>query len=231
MRVIALRSGQPYRGGVSAFGTQLRQWRTARGLSQLDLANEAGVSQRHVSFLETGRSTPSARMVARLSGVLSVAPREQNLMLNAAGFAPVFTETPLDMLGQVEAVVTQILAVHEPYVAVVLDRQWNVLRSNDAAGRFTATVFPEPPGWLVPPLNMMRLALHPEGLRPHLTDWERPAAAMLRRLRRDASSQPHDEGLQTLLDEVLTYPQVADLGHRPAEATAGSTNCDSARKA
>lgn len=205
---------------MSGYGTLLRRWRTTRGLSQLDLANEAGVSQRHLSFLETGRSAPSARMVAQLSTVLAVAPREQNLMLSAAGFAPAFAETPLDLLGQVEHMLDHVLAAHEPYVAVVLDRQWNVLRANGAAGRFAATLFPEPPDWLAPPLNMMRLALHRDGLRPHLSEWDLPAAAMLRRLRRDVAALPHDEALQSLLAEVLTYPQVAQLAPRAEEATA-----------
>jgi transcriptional regulator with XRE-family HTH domain len=193
------------------FGDHLRDWRALRGLSQLDLAARADVSQRHVSFLETGRSRPSREMVTHLALVLDVPPREQNLMLVAAGHAPSNTETPLEDLGDVSAVIDTMLEAHMPNMAIVIDRRWNLVRTNAAGALFTSLMFPEPPQWIEPPLNIMRLSLHPEGLRPHMLNWERTAGALLRRLERDAAQHPHDDGLQALLDDVLGYPDVASL--------------------
>jgi len=159
-------------------------------------------------------------MVLRLADVLGVAPREQNLMLGAAGFAPAFAETPLDVLGQVSDVLDQVLTANEPHVAVVVNRRWDVLRSNLAAQRFVAMVFGDVPSWVSPPMNMMRMVLHPDGLRPHVVDWEPTAASLLRRLHRDCATHPHDPQLQSLLEEVLTYPDVAALGHTAPAASA-----------
>ena len=193
------------------FGDHLRNWRAVRGFSQLDLAGHAEVSQRHVSFLETGRSGPSREMVTHLALVLDVPPREQNLMLGAAGQAPLSRETPLEDLGGVSRVIDTMLEAHMPNMAIVVDRQWDLVRTNAAGLLFTSLIFPEPPAWIEPPLNIMRLSLHPEGLRRHMLDWDRTAAALLKRLERDAAQHPHDDELQILLDDVLAYPDVAAL--------------------
>jgi len=150
-------------------------------------------------------------MVLHLGRQLVVPPRELNIMLTSAGFASVHTETPLASMEAVSAVIDTMLDAHMPNPALVVDRQWNLLRFNGAAGLLTAMLFPTPPEWIEPPLNVMRLSFHPEGMRPHMVDWEHTAAALLRRLERDASSQPHDTALQELLDEVLAYPDVASL--------------------
>lgn len=189
----------------------LRDWRQDRGLSQLELAARAEVSQRHVSFIETGRSRPSREMVIHLGLVLDVPAREQNLLLLAADHAPAFDETPLDDLEHIAGVLDFILEAHEPNIAIVVDRGWNLVRANRAATRFTSILFPESPEWAAPRLNVMRLNFHPDGLRRHMVDWERTTAALLRRLERDVASHPHDPDLRALFDEVRAYPQVETL--------------------
>lgn len=206
---------------ASTFGTGLKQWRTERGMSQLDLASAADVSQRHISFLETGRSRPSREMVLHLGATLDVPRREQNVLLTSAGHAPAFSETALTDLEGILAAVEAMLRGHEPNMAVVLDRRWNVVAANRAVSMFMAWAFPDPPTWLEPPANLMRLLFHPEGLRRHMEGWEATAAAMLRRLDRDVATFPSDPHLARLAEEVRRYPGVGDLEPRmgPAEAS------------
>jgi len=150
-------------------------------------------------------------MVMHLGRTLDVPLREQNVLLSAAGHAPVFTETSLDDMDGVRSALDHILASHEPYMAIVLDRRWDVVASNEAALRFVGVVFPEPPEWMVPPFNIMRMSFHPEGLRKHMVGWEPTASSLLRRLERDAATFPSDRGIGDLLKEVRAYPGVADL--------------------
>jgi len=171
------------------------------------------VSQRHISFIETGRSRPSKEMVLHLAQTLDVSPREQNLLLLAAGHAPAYAETPLDQLEQVSGAIDFMLQAHEPNIAIVVDRHWNIMRSNRTAMAFTSLLFPEPPSWITQPLNLMRLSFHPDGIRRHLVDWESTAAALLRRLERDAASHPSDGGLAQLVDEIRSYPGVDRLSN------------------
>lgn len=194
-----------------AFGTRLREWRRTRGFSQLELASRGDVSQRHISFLESGRSRPSREMVRRLGDLLEIPPREQNLLLTAAGHAPAFAETPLDEMGQITGVLDFMLRAHEPNGAIVVDRQWNVVRANVAATSLVTTLLPEAPASLLQPLNVMRLNFHPDGLRRHMVCWAETAAALLRRLERDVASYPNDKGLNELLAEVRSYPEVGSL--------------------
>lgn len=193
------------------FGDLLRWWRTSNGLSQLGLAGRAGVSQRHISFLESGRSKPSREMVIHLARDLEVPPREQNIMLVRAGFAPAHAETPLADLREVSEAIDAMLEGHSPNPAFVVDRQWNLVRHNAAAALLTGSIFTEAPAWIKPPLNLMRLSFHPDGMRHAMRDWDITAAALLRRLERDAAAQPHDTDLQSLLDEVVGYPDVEAL--------------------
>jgi transcriptional regulator with XRE-family HTH domain len=183
-------------------------------LSQLDLAARAEVSQRHISFIESGRSRPSPEMVIHLAEVLEIPPREQNLLLNAAGHAAAYSETPLEDLHEIERVLGFMLAAHEPHPAIVVNRQWDVVKSNDPASRFTSLLLPQPPSWAAP-LNVMRLTFHPDGLRQHVIDWEAGASRLLRRLERDVASHPNDPDLRRLLEEIRGYPGVRDLGHSP----------------
>lgn len=197
----------------SAFGQALRGWRQRRRLSQLGLSAEAGVSQRHLSFLETGRARPSREMVVHLATVLDVPLRERNSLLASAGYAPLYSERGLDepSMTQVRHVLEFLLRSHEPYPAIVVDRSWDVVMANEAAARLT-TALVDPA--LVPVgdrVNMVRLALHPEGLRRVTVNWQEVATTVMDRLRREAAERPTDAVLQTMLAEAESYPGVAEL--------------------
>jgi hypothetical protein len=153
-------------------------------------------------------------MVVHLAEILEVPPRDQNLLLTAAGHAPAYTETPFEDLETIGEVLDFMLAAHEPNLAIVVDRRWDVVRANSAASQFMSKTIPELPAW-ASPMNVMRLNFHPEGLRLHTVDWEVSAGALLRRLERDVARQPHDAGLHNLLIEVRGYPGV-DALPRPA---------------
>ena len=129
---------------VTDFGTRLRDWRRRRGVSQLQLGARAEVSQRHISFLETGRSRPSREMVLHLGRTLDLPLREQNLLLASAGFPAAHTETPVDAMAGVAEIIGFLLEAHEPNMAIVMDRRWNLVGANTAAGRFTAAVLGGP---------------------------------------------------------------------------------------
>jgi transcriptional regulator with XRE-family HTH domain len=193
----------------SGFGRLLRQWRSQRGMSQLQLAVEAGVSARHLSFVETGRAQASREMVLLLARVLDVPLRDRNDLLVAAGYAPIYRATALDApaLGQVRRALDFILRQQEPYPAIVLDRHWNILLANAATGRLVAALLnPD----VVTELggNAMRLMFHPRGFRPHIVNWEAAAAALIQWLHRDALSGFADPETRRLLDEMLAYPGV-----------------------
>src|SRR3954462_13884893 len=151
------------RSEARLFPALLRHWRTRRGLSQLDLALAADVSARHVSFLETGRAQPSREMLLRLADQLEIPLRERNGLLVAAGFAPVYAERPLDDPALIAAreAVDLVLAGHEPYPAIAIDRHWTLVAFNSAIPRLLTAVNPEQ---LQAPVNILRLSLHPEGL-------------------------------------------------------------------
>jgi transcriptional regulator with XRE-family HTH domain len=185
-------------------GPLLRDWRLRRRLSQLDLALEAGVSARHLSFVETGRSRPSAEMVLHLTEQLSVPLRERNRLLLAAGHAPVFEQRDLDdpEMAPIRQALQQILDGHEPYPAVVVDGAWEMVAANSAVGLLTEGVAP---GLLAPPLNVLRVSLHPDGLAPRIANLGEWRAHLLDRLRRQIALTA-DPALKTLLDELLGYP-------------------------
>jgi transcriptional regulator with XRE-family HTH domain len=191
---------------TATFGQELRRWRSLRRISQLDLAAVAEVSQRHLSFLETGRSKPSPEMVVHLGRALDLRLRDQNLLLAAAGFAPLFAERGLDdpELDQVRDVLTTLLAAHGHFPAYVVDRNWDLVLANPIALAVTALVEPPPPMEVA--TNVMRLSLHPDGLRPIIVNWERLATTLLHRLEREVTHSPNNHGLRALLDEVRTYP-------------------------
>jgi transcriptional regulator with XRE-family HTH domain len=192
------------------FGPLLRRWRTRRRLSQLDLAVEANVSTRHLSFIETGRASPSREMVLLLARALDVPLRDRNDLLTSAGFAPVYRATSLEApaLAQVRRALDFILRQQEPYPALVLDRHWNVLRVNDGSARVQAIFLdPKAVAELGPP-NAMRLMFHPNGFRPYIVNWEATAASLIQWLHRDAVSGRGDDETRRLLDELLSYPDV-----------------------
>lgn len=164
MATIALPSyGSTMSGSVQPVGELLRRWRTRRRMSQLDLAGEAEMSTRHLSFVETGRSRPSRDMVLRLARRLDVPLRERNVLLAAAGFAPIFSERSLDdpALTSARRVVDQILKGHEPLPALAVDRNWTLIAANQATRRLFAGI---DAGLLTPPVNVLRVSLHPAGL-------------------------------------------------------------------
>ncbi|WP_424644742.1 helix-turn-helix domain-containing protein [Embleya sp. AB8] len=185
-------------------GDLLRQWRKRRLLSQLELAGQAEISPRHLSFIENGRSAPSRDIVLRLAEALGLELRERNPLLLAAGYAPVYHETSLEAphMGAVRAMLRQVLAAHEPYPAVVLDRYWNRVEANQPAMLFRVGVSEE---LLREPLNLLRLTLHPEGLAPLITNLGEWRAHLLSRLRQQviATADPH---IIKLHDELVAYP-------------------------
>ena len=193
------------------FGVVLRQWRAARGMSQLTLATEAEISPRHLSFLETGRAQPSREMVLLLAGVLDVPLRDQNVLLGAAGYAPIYRETALGApeLGHVRRALGFMLAQQEPFPALVVDRHWNLLMQNEGAGRIFALFLDREAIAQIPgPPNVVRLTFHPQGLRRYIVNWEALAGPLIQQIHREAVGGVPDEGTRRLLDEVLSYPGV-----------------------
>jgi transcriptional regulator with XRE-family HTH domain len=186
-------------------GELLRGWREHRRLSQLQLAIQADISTRHLSFVETGRSKPSREMVLHLADELDVPLRERNRLLLAAGYAPVYQERGLDEepMSAVREAVRQVLGGHDPYPAIVLDRRWNLVDANTAATRLFTTVLP--PELLAPPANVLRASLHPAGLAPHIVNLGEWRAHLLGRLRRQATLTG-DEELAALYQELRDYP-------------------------
>jgi transcriptional regulator with XRE-family HTH domain len=199
-------------------GTLLREWRRRRRLSQLDLALEAGVSARHLSFVETGRSRPSREMVLHLAEQLDVPLRDRNQLLLAAGFAPAFGERGLDApeLEPVRDAIGLVLEGHEPYPAVVVDRWWDLVAANRSVALFTAGVAPH---LLEPPVNVLRLALHPEGTAPRIANLGQLREHLLDRLRRHVALTA-DDRLVVLQRELEGYPAPAgeDPGGAPPAA-------------
>jgi transcriptional regulator with XRE-family HTH domain len=194
------------------FGPMLRTWRRRRGASQLALALQSGVSQRHVSFLESGRAKPSREMVVQLTTALDVPLRQRNTMLLAAGFAPVYRETSLGApeLTPVRQAIDRMLKQQEPYPAVVIDRLWNLLDANEAAMAFTVFLNegppPPPPPGKQP--NLLRSLLDPKGLRPKLTNWEEVARYLVSTTYAEILADGGEPKALAFIEEVMAYPDV-----------------------
>jgi transcriptional regulator with XRE-family HTH domain len=186
------------------FGAHLKEWRQRRHLSQLDLATDLDISARHLSFVETGRSQPSRGMVLRLADRLDVPLRERNGLLVAAGFAPMYASRPLSdpALSSARDAVDLVLAGHEPYPALLVDRYWNVVSMNRAVAPFLQGV---DPALLTEPLNAMRISLHPGGVAPRIENLAQWRAHALARLARDVEVSA-DPALAALLAEMRAYP-------------------------
>ncbi len=200
---------------ATGVGPLVKEWRGRRRLSQLDLASEAGVSARHLSFVETGRSKPSPELLLTLARHLEVPLREQNDLLLAAGYAPRHQERQLDdpAMRQIDTTLSTLLARHDPYPGIVLDRRWNIVLANAAASLLADLV---PPALTGSPLNLFRISLHPDGLAAHTRNFEAWAGYLVRQLARAVRASADPE-LAALQEEVLGYPTVAAL---PDEATA-----------
>ena len=187
-------------------GSTLREWRERRRLTQLELALEAGVSARHLSFVETGRSKPGREMLLGVLGQLEVPYREQNRLLLAAGHAPAYPERSLEDpdLAPVRDALEVILSGHEPYPAVAVDRVWDLVAANSAMRALTESVEVDP-SLLEPPINVIRLGLHPRGLGPLFVNLRHWHAHWLDRLGRQLAATG-DERLATLIDEIASFP-------------------------
>ena len=196
--------GFPASSATPAFGRLLKQWRSSRHLSQLTLATEAGISTRHLSFLETGRAQPSREMVQLLTGMLDVPLGERNALLVSAGYAPIYGERPLNApeLEPIRRALELILRQQEPYPALVLDGEWNIVLHNTAAKRIfelfrTSVKTP----------NVMRKVFDPDGLRPYILNWQEIAACLMDSVHREVAATGN-QALVDLRDELLAYPGV-----------------------
>jgi transcriptional regulator with XRE-family HTH domain len=209
-------------GAQRPLGALLREWRQRRKLSQLALALAADVSQRHLSFVESGRTRPSRDMVLRLAAQLELPLRERNRLLLAAGFAPLYPERPLDdpALDAARAAVVRLLTAHEPYPALAVDRHWTLVAANRAVAPLFAGASP---ALLEPPLNVLRVTLHPDGVAPRLVNYGQLRTHLLERLHQQVAASG-DDTLAALYDELRAYPPPARSGtHRsPAIAHEGA---------
>jgi len=195
------------------FSGLLKNWRTKRRLSQLELALTSGVSQRHVSFLELGRAQPSRSMVVQLSEALDVPLRERNDWLLAAGFAPIYRVRSLDdpQMAQVLHAVRMMLTNHEPYPALAVDRAWNIRLVNAPFEQLTAMLGTDV--WTAvggAPRNLLRLFFHPHGIRPWVTNWDAVAPVLWHRAQREAEAVGGGD-LRSLLDELAPLQDAATL--------------------
>lgn len=187
-------------------GTLVRRWRQRRGRSQLDVSLSADVSTRHLSYIETGRANPSREMIERLCDELDVPLRERNALHLAAGFAPVYGERPLAKLGAARAALDAVLTGHEPNPALAVNVRWEMLAANRAMSAFLNGIAPE---LLQPPINVLRVTLHPDGLARRIQNLDQWRQLVLRRIRRqlERTAAP---GLAELLADIEAYPAPAD---------------------
>lgn len=201
----------------SPFATMMIKWRKLRKLSQLDLSLESGVSQRHISFMESGRAKPSRLMVLALAKVLDIPLRDQNQLLNVAGFASEFKERNLDNeeMHAVHHALKMSLTHHEPYPAIVADRHWNLVMENEASKRFLSLIGqPEEVWQRVDPSgnkNVYLLTFHPLGLQPFIRNWKEMGQLLLLRLQREVASDPNNDVLNALFNEVVELSGLKDM--------------------
>jgi transcriptional regulator with XRE-family HTH domain len=197
-------------------GVLLRQWRDVRGKTQLDLSFDAGVSQKHISFVESGRSSPSRQMLLDLAQALDIPFRERNALLVAAGYAPLYSEQGLDapVMNSITSALQRMLRQHEPFPAIVMDRYWNVLMTNDAAPRlFNCFIdMAARPS----PRNLLHLMFDPAGMRPFIANWSETARGLLARVYREALGHVMDEKTNALLAELSQYPGVKPEWRAPS---------------
>jgi transcriptional regulator with XRE-family HTH domain len=193
---------------ASELGALLRHWRDIRGRSQLDLSLDTGVSQRHISFIESGRSVPGRQTLLDIAQALDIPLRDRNTLLLAAGYAPIYSEGAWNApeMQSVTKALGRILRQHEPFPAVVMDRYWNVLMANEAAPRFfnCFTDMAARQG----PRNLLHLMFDPKGMRPFVANWEAVAKSLFQRVYRESVGRIIDERTKELLAALLAYPDV-----------------------
>lgn len=197
------------------FGPMLREWRKARGASQFDLALTCGLSQRHLSFLESGRSRPSRGMVLHLASALDVPLRQQNVMLLSAGFAPVYKERPLNSpeMRPIDQALEHALRQQEPYPALVVDHAHNILRANRVFGLLVGFFLGAEAAAAAAqgPLNAIDMLLNPQGMKPWVENWAESAAWSIRRLRAEAMIERNGKIAADLLASMLQLPGVGEI--------------------
>jgi transcriptional regulator with XRE-family HTH domain len=201
-------------------GELLRYWRDARGKSQLDLSLDSGLSQRHLSFIESGRSTPSRRALLDIAQALDIPLRERNTLMVSAGYAPIFAESEWSApeMQSLTKALERVLRQHEPYPAVVMDRYWHVVMRNESAPRFFNHFIDLEAR--KPPRNLLHLMFDPKGLRPFITNWPEVAASLLQRVYRESIGRVIDEKTGELLAQLQAYPGVKAEWRRPSTSSA-----------
>jgi transcriptional regulator with XRE-family HTH domain len=186
----------------------LRHWRDLRGKSQFDLSLDTGVSQRQISFIETGRSVPGRQTLLEIARALDIPLRDRNTLLLAAGYAPIYAEGAWNApeMRSVTKALERMLRQHEPFPALVMDRYWNVLMTNDAAPRFFGCFIDM--AARKAPRNMLHLLFDPNGMRPFIANWEDVAKSLFQRVYRESVGRVIDEKTKALLAELMAYPDV-----------------------
>lgn len=200
-------------------GDLLKQWRGLRGRSQLDISVDTGISQRQISFIESGRSIPTRSTLMGIAQVLEVPLRERNALLLAAGYAPLYSDATWnsDEMKSIGKALERVLAQHEPYPAIVMDRYWNVLLTNEAAPRFFNCFIDM--SKRPTPRNMLHLMFDPQGMRPFIANWETVAKNLVQRVHREAVGHMVDQKTQDLVAELLSYPDIHSDWRTPETPT------------
>jgi transcriptional regulator with XRE-family HTH domain len=193
---------------ISELGTVLRRWRDLRGRSQFDLSLDAGLSQRQISFIESGRSLPGRQTLLDLAQALDIPLRERNTLLLAAGYAPIYSDGAWNgpEMQAVTRALERMLRQHEPFPAVVMDRYWNVLMSNEAAPRFFGSFIDLEAR--TAPRNLLHLMFDPDGMRPFVANWDDVAKGLFQRVYRESVGRVIDDRTRDLLTALLAYPDV-----------------------
>ncbi len=189
-------------------GDLLKQWRGVRGRSQLDISVDTGISQRQISFIESGRSIPNRSTLMGIAQALEIPLRERNALLLAAGYAPLYSEAVWnsDEMKSISKALERMITQHEPYPAIVMDRYWNVLLTNEAAPRFFNCFIDM--SARTSPRNILHLMFDPKGMRPFIADWEALAKALIQRVHREAVGHIVDQKTRDLVTDLLAYPDV-----------------------
>jgi transcriptional regulator with XRE-family HTH domain len=205
---------------ASELGVLLRHWRDMRGRSQLDLSLDSGVSQRHISFIESGRSVPGRQTLLDIAQALDIPLRDRNTLLLAAGYAPIYSEGAWNApeMQSVTNALVRILRQHEPFPAMVMDRYWNVLMTNDAAPRFFNCFIDM--AARKGPRNLLRLMFDPEGMRPFVANWEDVAKSLFQRVHRESVGRVIDERTKELMAALLAYPDAKTEWKNPIALSA-----------
>ena len=193
---------------ANQFGNLLKYWRNIRGKNQLDLSIETELSQRHISFIESGRSVPSRQVLIKIAEALDVPLRDRNVLLLSAGYAPAYSEAAWNsrQMRSVTSALERILRQNEPFPALVMDRYWNVLMTNESAPRFFNCFIDM--SQRTEPLNILHLVFDPKGMRPFVANWEEVASSLIQRVYFEAVGRVIDEGTKELLATLRAFPRV-----------------------